>query len=66
MAVDVAATQSAKGVQLHTANSLARLWRDQGKLQQALAKKYDIYFGYDEKAPPTRPQYVSRIPRMMH
>jgi hypothetical protein len=25
------ATQSAKGVQLHTANSLARLWRDQGK-----------------------------------
>ena len=35
MAVDIAATQSAKGVQLHTANSLARLWRDQGKRQQA-------------------------------
>jgi hypothetical protein len=22
------------------------------------AKKYDIYFGFDEKAPPTRPQYA--------
>ena len=30
MALDVAAAQSAKGAQLHAANSLARLCRDQG------------------------------------
>src|SRR5262249_19986567 len=30
IAVDIAAAQSAKGAQLHAANSLVRLWRDQG------------------------------------
>ena len=34
-AVDIAAAQSAKGAQLHSANSLARLWRDQGKRDEA-------------------------------
>ena len=35
MAVDIADAQSAKGAQLHAVNSLARLWRDQGKRDEA-------------------------------
>jgi predicted ATPase len=50
-ALDIAAAQSAKGAQLHAANSLARLWRDQGKPQQArelLAPVYDWFTeGFD-------------------
>jgi predicted ATPase len=48
MAVDVAATQSAKGVHLHTANSLARLWRDQGKPQQARELLAPVYNWFTE------------------
>jgi predicted ATPase len=48
MAVDVAATQSAKGVQLHTANSLARLWRDQEKPQQARELLAPVYAWFTE------------------
>jgi predicted ATPase len=48
MAVDVAATQSAKGVQLHTANSLARLWCDQGKVQQARELLAPVYGWFTE------------------
>ena len=48
MAVDVAATQSAKGVQLHTAISLARLWRDQGKVQQARELLAPVYGWFTE------------------
>jgi predicted ATPase len=48
MAVDVAAAQSAKGVQLHPANSLARLWRDQGKVQQARELLAPVYGWFTE------------------
>ena len=48
MAVDVAATQSAKGVQLHTANALARLWRDQGKVEQARELLAPVYGWFTE------------------
>jgi predicted ATPase len=48
MAVDVAATQSAKGVQLHTANSLARLWRDQGKRDDARELLAPVYGWFTE------------------
>jgi predicted ATPase len=34
-AIEIATKQSAKGSQLHVAIHLARLWRDQGKVQQA-------------------------------
>jgi predicted ATPase len=48
MAVDVAAMQAAKGVQLHTANSLARLWRSQGKVQQARELLAPVYGWFTE------------------
>jgi predicted ATPase len=48
MAVNVAATQSAKGVQLHTAISLARLWRDQGKPQQSRELLTPVYGWFTE------------------
>ena len=48
MAVDVAAMQAAKGVQLHTANSLARLWRDQGKIVEARELLAPVYGWFTE------------------
>jgi predicted ATPase len=47
-AVDIAAAQSAKGAQLHSANSLARLWRDQGKPQQARELLAPVYGWFTE------------------
>jgi len=48
MALDIAAAQSAKGAQLHAANSLARLWRDQGKAQQARELLAPVYGWFGE------------------
>ena len=48
MAVDVAAAQSAKGLQLHAASSLARLWRDRGKPQQARELLAPVYGWFTE------------------
>ena len=48
MALDVAAAQSAKGAQLLAANSLARLWRDQGKPQQARELLAPVYGWFTE------------------
>jgi predicted ATPase len=48
MAVEIAAAQSAKGAQLHAANSLARLWRDQGKVQQARELLAPVYGWFTE------------------
>jgi class 3 adenylate cyclase/predicted ATPase len=48
MAVEIAAEQSAKGAQLHAANSLARLWRQQGKPQQARELLAPIYGWFTE------------------
>jgi hypothetical protein len=42
-AVDIAAAQSAKGAQLQAANSLVRLWRDQGKTEKARELLAPIY-----------------------
>jgi class 3 adenylate cyclase/tetratricopeptide (TPR) repeat protein len=47
-AVDIAAAQSAKGAQLHAANSLVRLWRDQGKTQKARELLAPIYVRFTE------------------
>ncbi len=47
-AVDIAAAQSAKGAQLHSANSLARLCRDQGKVQQARELLAPVYEWFTE------------------
>jgi predicted ATPase len=47
-ALDIAAAQSAKGAQLHAANSLARLWRDQGKPQQARELLAPVYGWFTE------------------
>jgi hypothetical protein len=48
MAVDIAAGQSTKGAQLHAANFLARLWRDQGKVQQARELLTPVYGWFTE------------------
>ena len=48
MAVDVAAAQSAKGAQLHAANSLARLWHDQGKRAEARELLAPVYGWFTE------------------
>jgi tetratricopeptide (TPR) repeat protein len=48
MAVNIAAAQSAKGAQLHAASSLARLWRDQGKPQQARELLAPVYGWFTE------------------
>ena len=47
-ALDIAAAQSAKGAQLLAANSLARLWRDQGKPQQARELLAPVYGWFTE------------------
>jgi predicted ATPase len=50
-AIKIAQAQTAKGLELRAAVSLARLWRDQGKQQQArelLASVYDSFTeGFD-------------------
>jgi predicted ATPase len=48
MAVDLAETQSAKGAQLHAANVLTRLWRDQGKVGQARKLLAPVYGWFTE------------------
>src|SRR5262249_39442891 len=48
IAVDIAAAQSAKGAQLHAPNSLVRLWRDQGKTQQARELLAPVYGWFTE------------------
>jgi class 3 adenylate cyclase/predicted ATPase len=48
MAVEIAATQSAKGAQLLAANSLARLWLDQGKSRQAHELLAPVYGWFTE------------------
>jgi len=48
MAVDIAAAQFARGAQLHAANSLARLWRDQGKRRQAREFLAPVYGWFTE------------------
>ena len=48
MALDIAVAQSAKGAQLHVANSLARLWRDQGKPRQARELLAPVYDWFDK------------------
>jgi hypothetical protein len=51
----IAAAQSAKGAELHAANSLARLWHDQGKVSEArelLAPVYGWFTeGFDTRDP---------------
>jgi predicted ATPase len=48
MAVDIAAEQLAKGTQLQAAISLARLWRNQGKPQQARELLTPVYDWFTE------------------
>jgi class 3 adenylate cyclase/tetratricopeptide (TPR) repeat protein len=48
MAVDIAAAQSAKGAQLHAANSLARLWHEQGEPQRAREMLAPVYGWFTE------------------
>ena len=47
-AVDIAEAQSAKGSQLQAANSLARLWRDRGKVEQARELLAPVYGWFTE------------------
>jgi predicted ATPase len=46
--IDVARSQSAKGLELRAATSLARLWRDQGKPQQARELLAPVYGWFTE------------------
>ena len=48
IAVDIAAAQSAKGAQLQAVNSLARLWREQGKPEQARELLAPVYSWFTE------------------
>ena len=47
-ALEVAGLQSAKGWELRAATSLARLWRDQGKPQQARELLAPVYGWFTE------------------
>ena len=47
-AINVAALQCAKGPELHAATALARLWRDQGKPQQARELLAPVYGWFTE------------------
>ena len=47
-ALDVARAQQAKSWELRAAMSLARLWRDQGKLQQARELLAPVYGWFTE------------------
>jgi predicted ATPase len=48
MAIDVAQSQSAKGLELRAAYSLARLWRDQGKRDEARDLLAPVYGWFTE------------------
>ena len=48
IAIDVARSQGAKGSELRAATSLARLWRDQGKAQQARELLAPVYGWFTE------------------
>ena len=48
MAIDAAQSQGAKGSELCAATSLARLWRDQGKVQQARELLAPVYGWFTE------------------
>jgi predicted ATPase len=48
MAFDVAKSQCAKGWELRAAMSLGRLWRDQGKVQQAHELLAPVYGWFTE------------------
>ena len=48
MAIDAAQSQGAKGSELRAATSLARLWRDQGKVQQARELLAPVYGWFTE------------------
>ena len=48
MAIDVAALQCAKGPELQAATALARLWRDQGKSEQARELLAPVYGWFTE------------------
>src|SRR5262245_49259060 len=48
MAIDIAQSQNAKGLELRAATSLARLWRDQGKPQQACELLTPVYGWFTE------------------
>ena len=48
MAIDAAQSQGAKGSELRAATSLARLWRDQGKVQQARELFAPVYGWFTE------------------
>ena len=48
IAIDVAQSQGAKGFELRAATSLARLWRDQGKPQQARELLAPVYGWFTE------------------
>jgi predicted ATPase len=47
-AIEIATQQSAKGLQLHAAIQLGRLWRDQGKVQQARELLAPVYGWFTE------------------
>jgi predicted ATPase len=48
MAIDVAQSQSAKGLELRAATLLARLWRDQGKQDEARQLLAPVYGWFTE------------------
>jgi predicted ATPase len=48
MAIDAAQSQGAKGSELRAATSLARLWCDQGKVQQARELLAPVYGWFSE------------------
>jgi predicted ATPase len=47
-AIDASQSQSAKGFELRAATSLARLWRDQGKVRQARELLDPVYGWFTE------------------
>jgi predicted ATPase len=47
-ALDIARAQQAKSFELRAAMSMARLWRDQGKRQQARGLLASVYGGFTE------------------
>ena len=47
-AIKIAQAQTAKGLELRAAMSLARLWRDQGKVQQARELLAPVYGWFTE------------------
>ncbi len=47
-ALDIAQQQQAKSLELRAAMSLARLWQQQGKQDEALTLLADVYDGFTE------------------